>query len=202
MALIIEGKAKCPICASPLLVDGRLVAFSWFEPENPNLITFSDAGVHFECIANSQHCSALSRIYLDQLGNDGTKPNGTTTITVSDNIRVRIGLTGVVVRDGNLFMTLEIPEETAKLFLQSSFWSTDGPDHFSGKGFDAHRESDGSMAKLTFRCFPYGKELDECLQRRQVQLIERQLPIEDLHSKLSELRHGLHVALGGAATMP
>ena len=192
--MIIVGQSLCPVCQKPLYNDGRLVSFTWFESSNPEVARYSDAGVHFECVTSSRFQPNLSHIYLDQLGEDGEKPNGSKTLTVSNNVRVKTRLNGVIVRHGPLLATLEMPQATAVDFVVSDFWSPNGTRSFSGKGFDSHFVSDGSISTFKFRCFPYGLDINMCAPE-QLQIVERIIPERSVDIFLTELKAGFERAV-------
>jgi hypothetical protein len=192
--MIIEGKSVCAACNHSLHSDGRLVSFAWIDTDDPALALYSDAGAHFECLSSSDARSKLSRIYLEQLGPDGEKANGSKVVTISDDWRVKARMGGIIVRNGSLFFTLEMPRETAVEFVGSDFWHSNEHNGFSGSGFAAEYRIVGSNVEFAFRCFPYAMHLSDCVPG-QIQFIRRVIRGNSLESMLTSMKAALQEAI-------
>ena len=181
MALIIPGAARCSICGAILQKGEQIVCFRWIQTDDPELLAFSDAGVHYRCLESHPKRGMLEGIYLAQLGSDGVRPNGSHTMTLSDNMRVRLSRQDVVLCYAPLLLTLELPRPTATAWSEAEMWNDGGIGSFSGKGFGVAVEASADRATVIFRLMPYGYTPEEADPLR-VRTIVREIPLPSLET--------------------
>lgn len=193
MATVILGSTKCPICKEIIHNGADIVTFSWFESNCQTLREFSDAGVHFSCLKSHPDLTKVEEIYLKQFGEDGVRPNGSKTVTLSTSLRISFDGKKAVIGYAPLFLTLEMPRTTGALWKTTNFWvlSSENRATFVGKGFDAEYHHVNSTVHFRFRLCPHSFTPNDA-NPKVIREILRNVSLVETRKVLSELKRALN----------
>lgn len=193
--MIILGTARCPVCQQIIWNAADVVAFSWFETNRHSLSMLSDAGVHFGCLQNYTDRNELETIFMNQLGEDGIRPNGRRTQTLASSLRVSFDPRQVVIAYGPLFVTLEMPRSTALAWADSAFWEEPEQAFFLDKGLKAEYRNFPDYCELLFWLCPFGftpNNADPSVVRpvyRRTSPAEGRKALKELQKALEFIKH-------------